>query len=368
LRKNLVRFHQIDGFRAVAILLVIFHHGLNLALRTLLEKLGFLYLSKFCQFFFGSGVDLFFIISGVVLLRPYLRRERRFETKKYFRRRIERLWPPYLVALFLSGLVVLVTTNFPNWYSRGHLPKFSLWNWLSQLFIIYSGNVPYNAAWWSLNIEIIFYILVPLIIPLLLLCNKKYYLYGLLFTLVIFSEFAYYNIHSEANNNIKLVLLFISYFPCFLLASMLAYNDFSWKYGLFASMLGLLYTVTCLVIPLNIHNGYGLFYFGLVVMSFYKGGYLNRFLQTYPILWIGERSYSLFLIHFTLFYLVDYIVSFFILSKNAYYFIWTRLLGIPAAFLVAMLIFFYVERYFARGLNTADYFWPFFKKGSVINN
>jgi peptidoglycan/LPS O-acetylase OafA/YrhL len=45
-------------------------------------------------------------------------------------------------------------------------------------------------------------------------------------------------------------------------------------------------------------------------------------------------------------------------NKSSAYFLVTRLAGLPAALLVAMVLFTVVERRFARGLVTADAFWP----------
>src|SRR5262245_31184764 len=98
------RFHQLDGLRAVAVGVVIFHHCLTNPINQLLRARGFNYLADALYFTTGSGVELFFVLSGVVLLRPYVRGARPFKPSTYFLRRIERLWPPYLVALAAEAL------------------------------------------------------------------------------------------------------------------------------------------------------------------------------------------------------------------------------------------------------------------------
>ena len=71
--KKLTRFHQIDGLRALAVLIVVSLHGLIGRVVIYLGEKGHVLASDFLRYFFNSGVELFFVISGVVLLRPYLR-------------------------------------------------------------------------------------------------------------------------------------------------------------------------------------------------------------------------------------------------------------------------------------------------------
>jgi peptidoglycan/LPS O-acetylase OafA/YrhL len=93
-------------------------------------------------------------------------------------------------------------------------------------------------------------------------------------------------------------------------------------------------------------------------MAFDVGGAWARALSSPIMVWTGERSYSLFLIHFTVFAGVNYAVSWFIPGRTATYFALTRLLGVSGAVLAAMVLFHLVERRFARNLVTDRYFWP----------
>jgi len=83
------------------------------------------------------------------------------------------------------------------------------------------------------------------------------------------------------------------------------------------------------------------------------------------MVWLGERSYSLFLFHFTAFAAVNWAVSLISPDKDLGYFFVTRFVGISIAFLGAMLIFHFVERRFARNLVTADQFWPPISNGAA---
>src|SRR5665213_2363615 len=112
-RRKAARFHEIDGLRALAVTLVLIHHGVSGAVVPALRVRGWTTLADLIFDAGASGVELFFVLSGVVLLRPYLRREQPLDIMRYFRRRIARLWPPYLVALAGAGVIVLILTLVP---------------------------------------------------------------------------------------------------------------------------------------------------------------------------------------------------------------------------------------------------------------
>ena len=154
------RLHEIDGLRALAIALVMTHHFATGKVQMVLVARGRPLLGNAIGLTTNSGVELFFVLSGVVLLRPYLRKLRPLRALQYFRRRIERLWPPFLGALFFGGIVVMIATMWPTWYSREILPQFSLTDWARQLPIMNFGWPIYNLAWWSLTPELTFYILI----------------------------------------------------------------------------------------------------------------------------------------------------------------------------------------------------------------
>ena len=75
-------------------------------------------------------------------------------------------------------------------------------------------------------------------------------------------------------------------------------------------------------------------------------------------MFLGERSYSLFLTHYSVIEITCWLTSMTVGGKGAAYFIATRLIAVSLSMLTAMALFRYVERYFATGLVTGDDFWP----------
>jgi peptidoglycan/LPS O-acetylase OafA/YrhL len=153
---------EIDGLRFLAITGVIFYH-LPVALR-------YAWLPLFAKTWFTAGqlgVQLFFIISGFVLALPFanhaILEARPVRLKKYFFRRVTRLEPPYLIALFLMF-------QFHNLFAHGselwgHLLSGILYlHWIS-----YSYANPINPVAWSLEVEVQFYLLVPILTKVFLL-------------------------------------------------------------------------------------------------------------------------------------------------------------------------------------------------------
>jgi peptidoglycan/LPS O-acetylase OafA/YrhL len=111
--------------------------------------------------FLGSGVMLFFVISGFCIHFPYASPQgRKFSAVEYAVRRFFRIYPPYLVVVILSLLVewlVVWMGDLPavDW-NLNLLTAFMLQNW--------TGAQPVtNPAFWTLPVEVEFYLLFPLI-------------------------------------------------------------------------------------------------------------------------------------------------------------------------------------------------------------
>ncbi len=165
---------EIDGLRFVAILMVYLFHlrgyllvnglpyaadpSLSLAARVLEQG--------------NYGVQLFFVISGFVLALPFashhLRGSKTVSLRAYFLRRLTRLEPPYALSMLLFFVMSVV---YVGQSASALLPHLAA-------SLIYLHNVIYgtgsliNSVAWSLEVEIQFYILVPLLAQLFAIRNK----------------------------------------------------------------------------------------------------------------------------------------------------------------------------------------------------
>ena len=358
----LERFHQLDGLRAVACLIVVFHHSFG-AIAKAFQSHGspaLKYVGDLLHATTGSGVELFFVLSGVVLLRPYVRSMRKFKPGTYFLRRAERLWPPFLVVLVLEGIVRVIAQRYPTWFTKESTFDLNVADWLKHLPIVNFGSPIWNMAWWSLSVEVLFYLTVPLVLPLFVWKRMNRTMLGILYVgLWAFAIYVLGGWNETSPTWYDSFQKLAIYSLCFATGIAIAKFDWRPREGWIFLGLGLLYLLSAIAFPrMNYHVGFALLYGGLVMLAFVPRSALEWFLSRHLMVWIGERSYSLFLIHFTMFFAANYLVSWVVDEKDLVYFIATRALGLPLALLGSMVLFHFVERRFARNLITAQEFWP----------
>jgi len=155
------RIDALDGFRAVAVLGVLWAHiwmflgNPSLIIFKLNVAAGIS--------FFGTGVDLFFVISGFCMYLMYVTKNKAFTIGSYFqylKKRWLRIAPTFYFAAFIYGLYEV---NFS-------LSKFS-WNYWFKLILfvrnLFDEKTQYGPHFWSLGTEWHFYLLLPFIIAFL---------------------------------------------------------------------------------------------------------------------------------------------------------------------------------------------------------
>lgn len=163
-------FADIEGLRGLAALFVFFTHvaatrygnglpvtGLNAAVRNFMDELT-------------VGVQIFFGISGFVLLRPFVARHLAGQPPVartgYFVRRILRVYPAYWIALLGSVFVI-----------RAGVVLHGQWPWFANLALVqkYSVGAMYDRGFrfvglppaWTLSVEVSFYVFLAIYASLL---------------------------------------------------------------------------------------------------------------------------------------------------------------------------------------------------------
>lgn len=183
----------IDGLRFVAIFSVIFCHLGGFAARKMEnEGLG----NPVVVFLLhgGVGVQLFFVISGFIIALPfakaYFEGSRPPVLRRYYLRRLTRLEPPYILNLLICFPVVHHTLHMSVLDLIPHLAA-SMFYLHNQ---IYGAMSAINLVAWSLEIELQFYVLAPLVasvfrirskarrrvllVSLIALCSLLFYAFG----------------------------------------------------------------------------------------------------------------------------------------------------------------------------------------------
>jgi peptidoglycan/LPS O-acetylase OafA/YrhL len=181
-----LRLHSIDILRGLAALSVAFYHiwghdgsyafpSIGVVPQTPHPDLFSYLISPFRWGYLG--VSLFLVLSGFCIHLPYARKKYakgsyEFIGKAFFKRRIWRLYPAYIVAVIGTAIALKATSFFPQ--IAGHFPVPSVWDIFSHLTMLHGffENQFYSIAsvFWSLSLEFQLY----LAYPLFLLAFRKF--------------------------------------------------------------------------------------------------------------------------------------------------------------------------------------------------
>ncbi len=189
---------ELDGLRFIAIASVVFFHIHAFLFKKDLHS----YTTTFHWDFFQRiishgdlGVPLFFVISGFILARPfanmYMKNGKPVVLKKYFLRRLTRLEPPYILImsiLFVLSVFVVHKLTFSEGL-RSYLASITY----THNFQYGRGVLPLlNTVAWSLEIEVQFYILMPLLAKVFLIKNnfkRRIIIVGAILFFMLFHDF-----------------------------------------------------------------------------------------------------------------------------------------------------------------------------------
>jgi peptidoglycan/LPS O-acetylase OafA/YrhL len=165
---------EVDGLRFFAIAFVIFGHSLERAARffaSYRDALGGTALEAHLQTA-PLGVDLFFAISGFILANQAIKVGTNplggAFLKAYFGRRVLRIEPPYIILLVATWVFISLTGFVPDGTHRFDVEPASLSvSLLGGVFYLHDliwGTFPrLFPPGWSLEVEVQFYIVAPLL-------------------------------------------------------------------------------------------------------------------------------------------------------------------------------------------------------------
>lgn len=172
------RNYFLDFLRGVFSLMVVVYHYFTLSSAdgklsiwrseslTTISKYGYL------------GVDLFFVISGAVIIFS----SKRKNALSFIKGRFIRLYPEYWLSIVFTVLIVyFIGENYAlNFSSKDVIINFTM-------FQRFFGIADVNGVYWTLAIELIFYFFISVV--LLLRKMPMYYLFFFLSVLNLFSLF-----------------------------------------------------------------------------------------------------------------------------------------------------------------------------------
>ncbi|MGH9755021.1 MAG: acyltransferase family protein [Blastocatellia bacterium] len=356
---------EVDGLRFIAISAVLFHHLLAMFLSGsgrspevhtyaawfAAADQSWLVIPAYCGHF---GVNLFFVISGFILALPFAKRafseKAAPDLKSYYLRRVMRIEPPYLLSMIVIFLI--------HWRQWGEGPRV-IPNLIASLFyshgLVYGRESAINGVAWSLEIEIQFYLLTPLLVLMFRLRNVVARRSLLVALIIGFGMLSQWVIYPSGSARLPLTLLnFAHYFLTgfllvdFYLTGRLRGDDkrLSWDLVTLAAAAAIIATL----------SRFGQFYFllplmvGLLYAGFFLGRLSNAFARMRWITIIGGMCYTIYLYHILIIsnLMTETLPLASITRPFDLDFALQLLMTLPVLFVVCALLFFYTEKPFMR--------------------
>jgi exopolysaccharide production protein ExoZ len=160
---------SMEGLRGFAVALVFFVHYSTLIKRYAEPSGSELWWVTGIHEIGNSGVDLFFVLSGFLIYKASIHQP--LKPAHYAYRRIERIYPTFIVVL---TLYILLSLAVPE---QSKLPQGArLWPYLLENLFLLPGIFPIEpiiTVAWSLSYEALYYILAPATVVLLSMRNWR---------------------------------------------------------------------------------------------------------------------------------------------------------------------------------------------------
>jgi len=158
----------LDAIRGVAVLFILVRHAWGIGGEPNYVIFGHSLSPIFMMM--SSGVDLFFVLSGVLLSARFLKADALGRSAPsfldYMRARILRIGPPYWVIL-LAVLILYTPSMIPNdriWSNYGAFMALSHVMFAQSLFMVSFGAYMVAAPFWTLTVEMVFYLILPVMV------------------------------------------------------------------------------------------------------------------------------------------------------------------------------------------------------------
>jgi peptidoglycan/LPS O-acetylase OafA/YrhL len=172
-----------------------------------------------------AGVDLFFILSGFVLMHvhsdDFLKKITLPSVVKFLKLRVFRIYPVSTAVLGLILLTVLLIPGLAAWYrSVHHAEDFTTIAFFKTLFLAVRWVPPFKGDWngpvWSLSVEFLGYFLFPFLAFFIIRIRSTFLIICAVLASLVFPTAVFFLRHLEMENNVgtlSLVRVF-GFFSC----------------------------------------------------------------------------------------------------------------------------------------------------------
>jgi peptidoglycan/LPS O-acetylase OafA/YrhL len=293
-----------------------------------------------------SGVSLFFVLSGFILVYAYRGRlKTSAEVKSFFVARFARIYPVYLLAMILSIPIGMSA------YTGPALPQFvclQSWNFLWGGSLVANWNMPA----WTISVELFFYVTFPFVFWTI----RTWKLPALCAFIAVLAVLIFLVNPNSAGETpapilLKLPVVVQRWFE-FLLGMCLGLIYLQWRapdalryapHVSIAATLAILCSTSDWIVASWAIYGYAAVIFTIATCM--RDGLLKRFLTTEWLYFLGGASYALYITQTPVRFLIGLATDGTVFSTPA------RLAYIPLMILWSCLLFKYVEEPCRRYIN-----------------
>ncbi|EPI24270.1 acyltransferase family protein [Enterococcus faecium] len=283
---------EIDCFRGIAVLAVIFYHLPNSLLPGGLQ-----------------GVTIFFVVSGFLMAKNTIRDEknRQFSFLHFYYKRIKRIYPFLLFSLVVFIFILGISNIRLIGNICSELPSliFGYNNWWQLNQGVSYFDSYFNASlfkhYWSLSVELQFYLIWPFLFIVIKRMRRKqvfYLIYTLIFVSILFSLFlpstkAYYHTIAKL---FPFLLGVWGYFNRITIGRFFEQNTFS---KIWLLLLASLCLILFPIFPYTLNELLISICFALLLASVDDMNIAKKTkIASTKLSFVGKISYELYLVHF----------------------------------------------------------------------
>ncbi|HUC48640.1 MAG TPA: acyltransferase [Xanthobacteraceae bacterium] len=311
------------------------------------------------------GVDLFFLLSGFIIAHVYAESFREPSGRRFGQfmwHRFARLYPAHVtVLLFLLAAFVAAThLNVPLDDADAWTAK----NFVKQVFLVHAWGIDRHIGWnavsWSVSAEWFAYLLFPAIAFVILRLERPAAAgVAVLALLIMFSAFAAFDWDVGLWNGPPALTRVTGEFIC---------GVALWRCAPMFKFSPAVFDILGAVAVTGFAAGsvFGLSDFGLIALlallvfaAARSTGALAQVLSIKPAVWLGQISYSLYLVHFTTVRLLHKILAHVLVDYSDATKIAMFLLAFPCSVVAAAALYYLVERPARARLVKAETALPF---------
>ncbi len=336
--------NEVEGLRFIAIIGVVLAHAgtqISRANKAILTDNDWLFNATQSG---GHGVNLFFSISGFILAYPfakhYLENQPIFSTKAFYVKRLTRLEPPFIINILLLFIMQIVLMKVPFAELLPHLAATLTYSHC----IVYGSWSSINPVTWSLETEVQFYLLAPLLFGILYSIKiRKTRVMLIVAALILMNIFHVYSFAYLPKWHLDKSIL--STFDNFL-AGILFIELFLWPgfAGIKKNIAWDILFITSLTVFFYLSFRLPLFISGVVIstclfgmfVGAFKGILFNYLLRKPIITVIGGMCYTIYLYHYAMLFALAGITKKLQVHSNKF---WVNyLVQVPILILVVLII------------------------------